>query len=117
MPEPVPMLVLPGYSHFVLRAQHSSHEAFGLRTHMRPMPNISTETKDHRQTYPSQHIACSVQRTYWPPPPPPQVDDVSWSALQPPCAPSRPQHGPWQPQPPDAHPRSAHPASTTRAPP
>src|SRR5258705_9351620 len=117
MPEPALTLVLPGYLHFVLLVRHLSHKAFGLRTHTRPTPNISTETKDHRQTYPLRHIACSVRRMYRPPPPPPQVDDISWSTLQPPCTPSRPQHGPWQPQPPDAHPRSAHPASTTRAPP
>src|SRR5258707_7205654 len=108
------MLVLPGYSHFVLWARHSSHEAFSLRTHTRPMQNISMETKDHRQSYPSWHIACSIRWTYQPPPPPPRVDDISWSALQPPCTPSWPQHRPWQPQPPDAHPRSTHPASTTR---
>src|SRR5260221_7090783 len=116
-PEPTPTLVLPGYLHFVLLVQHSSHEAFGLRTHMRPTPNISTEMKDHRQTYPSRHIACSIRRTYQPLPPPPRVDDVSWSTLQPPCTPSQPQHGPWQPQPPDACPRSAHPASTASTPP
>src|SRR5258708_39843223 len=103
-PEPAPTLVLPGYSPFVLWAQHSSHVAFGLQRHMRPTPNISIETKDHRQTFPLRHIACSVRRTYWPPPPPPRVDNVSWSALQPPCTPSQPQHGPWQPQPPDACP-------------
>src|SRR5258708_35358774 len=116
-PEPAPMLVLPGYSHFVLRARHSSHKAFSLQTHMRPMPNISTEMKYHRQTYPLWHIACSVQLTYQPLPPPPQGDDVSWTTLQPPCTPSWPQPGPWQPQPPDACPRSTRPASTAHMPP
>src|SRR5258708_23833644 len=100
MPEPAPTLVLPGFSHFVLLARHSSHEAFGLRTHTRPMPNISTETKDHRQTYPSRHIACSVRRMYQPPPPPPRVDNIYCSTLHPPCAPSRPHHRPRQPPPP-----------------
>src|SRR5258708_24767030 len=75
-PEPTLTLVLPGYSHFVLQVRHSSHEAFGLRTHMRPMPNISTEMKYHRQTYPLQHIACSVRLMYRPLPPPPRGDDI-----------------------------------------
>src|SRR5258708_5830435 len=116
-PEPTPTLVLPGYSHFVLWAQHSSHEAFSLRTHTRPMPNISTETKCHRQTYLWHYIACNTQRTYQPPPPPPRGDDVSWTALQPPCALSWPQPWPLQPQPPNARPRSAHSASTAHTPP
>src|SRR5260221_14725228 len=102
MPEPAPTLVLPGYL----------HKAFSLRTHTRPMPNISMETKYHRQTYPSRHITCSIQLTYRPLPPPPRGDNVSWTTLQPPCTPSQPQPGPWQPQPPDMHPRSTHPAST-----
>src|SRR5258708_3314079 len=54
---------------------------------------------------------------YRPLPPPPRGDDVSWTTLQPPCAPSRLQPRPLQPQPPDACPRSAHPASTACAPP
>src|SRR5260370_20609593 len=38
MPEPALTLVLPGYLHFILQVQHSSHEAFNLHTHTRPMP-------------------------------------------------------------------------------
>src|SRR5258707_15575226 len=38
MPEPTPTLVFPGYLHFILQAQHSSHKAFSLCTHTRPMP-------------------------------------------------------------------------------
>src|SRR5258708_356204 len=83
MPEPTLMLVLPGYSHFILWAQHSLHEAFSLHTHMRPMPNISTETKPHRQMYLLCYITCNIQWMYWPPSPPPQGDDVSWTALLP----------------------------------
>src|SRR5258708_2813522 len=103
-PEPTPMLVLPGYSHFVLRVRHSSHKAFGLCTHMRPMPNISMEMKYHRQTYLLHYITCNVQQMYWPPPPPPRGDDISWTTLQPPCAPSWLQPWPLQPQPPNACP-------------
>src|SRR5258708_39179357 len=100
-PEPALTLVLPGYSHFILLAQHSSHEAFGLRTHTRPMPNISMETKDHRQTSPSRHITCSIQRMYQPPPPPPRVENISGAALQPPSTPYHQHHSPWQPPHPD----------------
>src|SRR5258708_36168808 len=38
VPEPALMLVLPGYSHFVLQVRHLSHKAFSLHTHTRPTP-------------------------------------------------------------------------------
>src|SRR5258708_2181150 len=39
------MLVLPGYSHFILWVRPSSHKAFSLRTHTRPTPK-----HQHRQS-------------------------------------------------------------------
>src|SRR5258708_17989033 len=79
--------------------------------------NISMETKCHRQTYLWCYITCNVRQTYQPLPPPPRGDNVSWTALQPPCTPSQPQPWPLQPQPPDTCPQSTHPASTAHAPP
>src|SRR5258708_4048417 len=116
-PEPTLTLALPGYSHFILQVRHLSHEAFGLHTHTRPTPNISKEMKYHRQTYLLHYIACNTRQMYWPPPPPPQGNDLAWTALQPPCAPSQPQPWPLQPQPPNMCPRSSHPASTACIPP
>src|SRR5258708_10021632 len=55
MPEPAPMLVLPGYSHFVLWVQHLSHEAFGLHTHTRPMPK-----HQHRDEVPQTDLPLAL---------------------------------------------------------
>src|SRR5260221_14774644 len=72
MPEPAPMPDLPGYLHFIFRSRHASHEALGLRMHMRPMSTISTKMKVTKMAYLSRCTVCSAQWSCQPPLPPPQ---------------------------------------------